>query len=212
MRLRRNVDDELKLRASVAPKSSRSQFRDAVMQAKSTGASTEYRGTLSRASVNCDDLKCTHIECEIKQLKEDEYVLVQIFSRLWINTLIDDTIYEADISSLAIAKVSSGAATPKGYTPPTHLLAVTTDVNPTDPESSQRPVPWWLYLLAILAGIAILLLLALCLWRCGFFKRNRPHAEKAKLDRGVDQSHYADAGSRYSHPHLISPERHGYQL
>jgi hypothetical protein len=51
MRLRRSADDELELRTSAPPKSTRSQFRDAIMQAKSTGASAEYRGALSRASV-----------------------------------------------------------------------------------------------------------------------------------------------------------------
>lgn len=39
-------------------------------------------------------MNCTHIECDVGRLEEGEFVLVEIFSRLWVNTLIDDQIYE----------------------------------------------------------------------------------------------------------------------
>jgi hypothetical protein len=65
-------------------------------------------------------LNCTHIECEIKQLAEDEFVLVEVFGRLWLNTLIDDGIFEAHISSLGLAKIS---ALPN-YSPPAWMTAV----------------------------------------------------------------------------------------
>ena len=73
---------------------------------------------------NCENADCTHIECEIKELKEDEYVLVEVFARLWVNTLIDKAYFEADISSLAIAKVSSVPNAPKSYNPPTQMAIV----------------------------------------------------------------------------------------
>lgn len=34
-------------------------------------------------------------------------------------------------------------------------------------------VPWWIILVAILAGILMLALLVFLLWKCGFFKRNK---------------------------------------
>jgi len=78
-------------------------------------------------------------------------------------------------------------------------------------------VPWWLWLLAILAGIAILLLLILCLWKCGFFKRNRPHAEQATLNKGAGEGtteHFAYSGvnTGYAPPSVYSAERHGQRL
>lgn len=72
---------------------------------------------------NCHGLNCTHISCDISNLAEDEFVLVEIFSRLWVNTLIDNSIFEADISSLAIAQITSLPHVPK-YTPPAQVVAV----------------------------------------------------------------------------------------
>uniref|UniRef100_A0A1I7ZSV5 Integrin_alpha2 domain-containing protein n=2 Tax=Steinernema glaseri TaxID=37863 RepID=A0A1I7ZSV5_9BILA len=205
-RFRRSAEHELKLREV------KQDLRDAVRLAKEAGPGTAvaYRGGLSRISVNCNDLNCTHIECDLGPLKKDEFVLVEIFARLWLNTLIDDNIFEADISSLALAKVSTLPNAP--HSAPL-LLAVTTDVNPTDPELYRREVPWWLYVLAALIGLVILALLVLCLWRCGFFKRNRPHSEKATLDRSFgEREYYADATTRYARPLMYSQAEHGEPL
>uniref|UniRef100_A0A1I7ZRW7 Integrin_alpha2 domain-containing protein n=1 Tax=Steinernema glaseri TaxID=37863 RepID=A0A1I7ZRW7_9BILA len=205
-RFKRSAEHELKLREV------KQDLRDAVRLAKEAGPGTAvaYRGGLSRISVNCNDLNCTHIECDLGPLKKDEFVLVEIFARLWLNTLIDDNIFEADISSLALAKVSTLPNAP--HSAPL-LLAVTTDVNPTDPELYRREVPWWLYVLAALIGLVILALLVLCLWRCGFFKRNRPHSEKATLDRSFgEREYYADATTRYARPLMYSQAEHGEPL
>jgi len=177
-----------------------------VKTAKAAGKAVQYTGPLNRASVDCNTLNCTHIECEIRRLAEDEFVLVEVFGRLWVNTLIDEGIQEAHISSLGLAKIQGMP----NYSPPAWMTAVTTDVNPTDVDDPNRGVPWWLYLLAILIGLTVLLLLILCLWRCGFFKRNRPPQEKATYDTG--KSYYADVNTGYAQPHTISQERHGVQL
>jgi hypothetical protein len=44
-------------------------------------------------------------------------VLVEIFSRLWVNTLIEDDVLDGDISSLAFARINSLPFAPK-YSPP----------------------------------------------------------------------------------------------
>lgn len=95
-------------------------------------------------------------------------MLVEIFSRLWVNTLIDDNVYEADISSLAFAQITSLPHAPS-FSPPPQVIAVTTDVNPTDPEQYQQGIPWWLILLAILIALLILALIILCCWRVSSF-------------------------------------------
>lgn len=77
---------------------------------------------------------CTHIQCDIKQLKDGEYVLVEVFARLWVNTLIDRSYVEANISSLAIAKVSSLALGPKGYSPPAQTNIVMLPSAPRMPQ------------------------------------------------------------------------------
>jgi hypothetical protein len=55
-------------------------------------------------------------------------------------------------------------------------------------EQENEPIPWWYIILAILAGLLLLILLTYLLWRLGFFKRRRPdptlsgNIEKHRVD------------------------------
>ncbi|KAI1728998.1 integrin alpha domain-containing protein [Ditylenchus destructor] len=213
-RRKRQVTKKRQVQTDAVRRSMRRQkqeLKQAVDDAKAAGTAIEYHGTLGRSTVDCHSINCTHISCDISRLEEDEYVLVEIYSRLWVNTLIDDNIAGADISSLAIAQITSMPNAPK-FTPPAQLVAVTTDVNPTDPEQATE-IPWWLILLAVLIALIILTLIVMCCWRLGFFKRNRPHLEKAQYSKGAPSGehngHYADESARYAQPQMYSPERHG---
>uniref|UniRef100_A0A672JKJ1 Integrin alpha-2 domain-containing protein n=1 Tax=Salarias fasciatus TaxID=181472 RepID=A0A672JKJ1_SALFA len=48
---------------------------------------------------------------------------------------------------------------------------VTVSVSPDSEVAQYGGVPWWIILVAVLAGILILALLVFLLWKCGFFKR-----------------------------------------
>ncbi|KAK0416580.1 hypothetical protein QR680_012572 [Steinernema hermaphroditum] len=158
-------------------------LKQAVRLAKQAGTAVEYRGELNRGTVDCNSLNCTHIECDIGELRQDEFVLVEVFARLWLNTLIDGEMFEANISSLALAKISALSHGAK-YIPPPQIIAVTTDVNPIDPDQYGQRIPWWWILIAIIIGLLILLCLICCLRACGFFKRNRPPTEQAAFEKG----------------------------
>ncbi|KAJ1363342.1 Integrin alpha pat-2 [Parelaphostrongylus tenuis] len=188
-----------------------SDLRQAVKESKEAGGAIDYHGILSRASVDCNSLRCTHIECDLFNIREDEFVLIEIFSRLYTNTLVDERNPGGEISSLALARVT----TTKLNLPhkPTLVTAVTTSLNAVDDEASAAGVPWWLYLLAILIGLVLLALLILLLWRCGFFKRNRPHAEKAQRTENRDpDGHYADTKTRYAGLDTYNSQSHGQML
>lgn len=55
-------------------------------------------------------------------------------------------------------------------------------------EQESKSIPWWLIILAILAGLLVLICLTLLLWKLGFFKRRRPdptlsgNIEKHRVD------------------------------
>ncbi|VDO33100.1 unnamed protein product [Haemonchus placei] len=152
-------------------------------------------------STGCENVEGCPRCTESSQLNSISTCAIQIFSRLYTNTLVDERNPGGEISSLALAKVTSSKISWPHK--PSLVTAVT----------SAAGVPWWLYLLAILIGLVLLALLILLLWRCGFFKRNRPHAEKAerKENRDVD-GHYADTKTRYAGPDSYNPQQHGQML
>lgn len=45
------------------------------------------------------------------------------------------------------------------------------------PELHELPaakIPWWIIIVGIFVGLILLALVAIVLWKCGFFKRRRP--------------------------------------
>lgn len=75
-------------------------------------------------------MNCTQISCEIGELQPEEYVVIKIFSRLWLNTMIDNESDE-DIASLAFAQITSLPFAPN-YSPPAQVLAVSDMKNRAD--------------------------------------------------------------------------------
>uniref|UniRef100_A0A158R647 Integrin_alpha2 domain-containing protein n=1 Tax=Syphacia muris TaxID=451379 RepID=A0A158R647_9BILA len=179
------------------------------------GVAFVYHGNLSRSSIMCPKKDCTHISCDIQKLKATESVVIYVYSRLVLNTAIEaftDVDKSYEVSSLAIAEIVE-MPFKSDYKPPKQMLAVTTILNPTDPEKSKESIPWWLILIAILIGLLILLLLILCLWRCGFFKRKRPPTEHAVYNTGNrNQDTFADSQMRYAHPYMYNEGKHGTRL
>ncbi|TNN58980.1 Integrin alpha-6 [Liparis tanakae] len=51
------------------------------------------------------------------------------------------------------------------------FIEVTVSVSPEGAAAQHSGVPWWIILVAVLAGVLILSLLVFLLWKCGFFKR-----------------------------------------
>lgn len=68
-------------------------------------------------------------------------MLVEIYARLYLNTLIDNNIYEADISSIGIAKISALPSAPR-YNPPAQLVAVSFMTGSKNIISLQKWVIW----------------------------------------------------------------------
>ncbi|KAH7714625.1 integrin alpha pat-2 [Aphelenchoides avenae] len=185
------------------------QLKEAVKLAQQAGTAVEYRGKLNRAAVDCHSLNCTQITCQISRMEEDDFVQIEIFSRLWANTLIDDSVYSADMSSLAFAQITSLPA--PSIVQPAQVIAVTTNASPTGNtnEQYQQGPPVGLVLLAVLITLPILALITLCCWRLGVFKRNRPPQEEVQRAGPTNVERYADSSARYAPSTKYSAERHG---
>uniref|UniRef100_A0A8C7HLJ3 Integrin subunit alpha 6 n=1 Tax=Oncorhynchus kisutch TaxID=8019 RepID=A0A8C7HLJ3_ONCKI len=114
------------------------------------------------------DSRCVVIKCPLLGL--DSSAVISLRSRLWNATFLEnyaslnylDIIVKASISLDAPAKnmVLRNAET-----------QVRVTVFPEKAVAQFGGVPWWIILVAVLAGILMLALLVFLLWKCGFFKR-----------------------------------------
>ena len=165
----------------------RVEMKEAMRLSKEAGGAVEYRGSLNKAELvsarivtsaarlggvcnscarlqNCNSLNCTQISCVISELLPEQFVLVEVYSRLWLNTIVDsDHLDMEDVGSLAFAQVTSLPFAPE-YKPPPQALAIYTKINAINSEQSTS-VPWWLILLAILIALLILALIIYCCYR-----------------------------------------------
>uniref|UniRef100_A0A673YFU8 Integrin subunit alpha 6 n=1 Tax=Salmo trutta TaxID=8032 RepID=A0A673YFU8_SALTR len=114
------------------------------------------------------DARCVVIKCPLQGL--DSSAVIALRCRLWNATFLEnyasfnylDIIVKASISLDAPAKnmVLRNAET-----------QVRVTVFPEKAVTQYGGVPWWIIVVAVLAGILMLALLVFLLWKCGFFKR-----------------------------------------
>ncbi|CAN9497762.1 unnamed protein product [Ophioblennius macclurei] len=120
--------------------------------------------------LSCEkELKCVLFRCPLQGL---DGTTVELRARLWNSTFIED--YASLSTSLLVVRASIVLHTQAENiilrTPDT---TVTVAVSPDSEVAQYGGVPWWIILVAVLAGILILALLVFLLWKCGFFQRSK---------------------------------------
>ncbi|XP_046389663.1 integrin alpha-PS2 isoform X2 [Ischnura elegans] len=135
-------------------------------------------------ALRCGPTNCTKYHCTIGPLKKDEEVLILMRSRVDVRTLKKLGAQNVNVSSVLVSQVTKlpQIGSPDDMHIRTHEII--TNMKPTDGERDAI-VPWWTVVLSACAGTIILMLLIFLLWKCGFFKRNRPSdaPEKEPLNR-----------------------------
>jgi len=121
---------------------------------------------------SCGSGRCTIIKCTIGPLEKDESVLFKVRSRLFTETQVKNYAEKVKISSKLVTRVTKlpFLVDEKHLAFQSH--SVTTTVIPSEP--GEKGIPWWVWLLAALGGLMLLALITYCLYKCGFFKRQRP--------------------------------------
>ncbi|XP_053899303.1 integrin alpha-6 isoform X2 [Malaclemys terrapin pileata] len=122
-------------------------------------------------TLDCNvNVRCVNIKCPLQGL--DRTALVVLRSRLWNSTFLEEysTLNYLDI--LVRAKISVPAAA-ENIKLTNEAAQVRLTVFPAKTVALYTGVPWWIILVAILAGILMLALLVFLLWKCGFFKRSK---------------------------------------
>ncbi|XP_054643768.1 integrin alpha-6 isoform X1 [Dunckerocampus dactyliophorus] len=115
------------------------------------------------------DLQCVVLQCPLQGL---DGTTVELRARLWNATFLEDytSLSSVDIIVRASLMLHTQATNMILTTPNTE---VTLTVFPESTVAQYGGVPWWIIVVAVLAGILILALLVFLLWKCGFFKRSK---------------------------------------
>uniref|UniRef100_A0A4W4GML1 Integrin alpha-2 domain-containing protein n=1 Tax=Electrophorus electricus TaxID=8005 RepID=A0A4W4GML1_ELEEL len=110
------------------------------------------------------DAGCVEIRCPLLGLDGSADIILR--SRLWNSTFLEDYASYNYLDLIVTAKVNMSISLPG---------QVRLTVFPEHTAAQFGGVPWWIILVAVLAGILMLALLVLLLWKCGFFKRAQKH-------------------------------------
>lgn len=137
-------------------------------------------------ATHCNTTKCSKMRCVLGPLAKGEEVKFTFRFLVWAKTLKSLGYNRpANVSSLVATRLTRlpHIGLPDQVTLRTE--EVVTEVVPTDAPLKPEIVPLWIVVLSACAGAVILLLLIFLLWKCGFFKRNRPSnaPEKEPLNR-----------------------------
>uniref|UniRef100_T1JAL2 Uncharacterized protein n=1 Tax=Strigamia maritima TaxID=126957 RepID=T1JAL2_STRMM len=98
-------------------------------------------------------------------------------SRLWTSSLNSLGFDELKITSKLITRVTALPYSVQTRSFEPEVYVVETVITPSDVASGRKQVPWWIIGAAVSAGIFLLLILVIFLWKFGFFQRKRPHDE-----------------------------------
>ena len=116
--------------------------------------------------------KCLDIVCQIYNLRSKGSVRIDIRSRLWNSTLVEDY---SDIDKVEIYSQA------EVHVDPDISQDLTNDqvsvVTVAMPDGVRKEITdkfyWWIYVVAVLCGLMVLVIIVGILWKCGFFERKR---------------------------------------
>ncbi|XP_008181266.1 integrin alpha-PS2 [Acyrthosiphon pisum] len=131
----------------------------------------------------CGPTRCVTVKCKIGPLSKDQEVWLSFRSRAWVSTLKKVALNRpVTLSSTLSAKVTKlqYIGKPESKLAQVRSYEVFTEVIPRDLAVKPDIIPLWIVVLAAVAGTAILLLIVYLLYKCGFFKRNRPSSAPEK--------------------------------
>nr|XP_033792864.1 integrin alpha-7 isoform X2 [Geotrypetes seraphini] len=119
--------------------------------------------------------RCLVFQCPLYSF--DSQAVLKVRARLWNSTFLEDYPPISSVELIVRANI-----TVKSTIKNLVLKDATTQIPVviySDPDAAEYGgIPWWIILIAILAGMLMLALLVLLLWKCGFFKRTRYHENK----------------------------------
>ncbi|XP_061413526.1 integrin alpha-6-like isoform X4 [Lethenteron reissneri] len=140
--------------------------------------------------LDCRDgtARCYTLQCPLTAM--DSVAEIKLRARLWNSTFLEEYSHLDQLEIITRAKVGILSQSPnivmKDARPDGYPVRLTVFPEKTAP--LYHSIPWWIILLAVLAGVLVLALLVFLLWKCGFFARKTTEARyeakyhKAKIE------------------------------
>ncbi|XP_007435490.1 integrin alpha-7 isoform X1 [Python bivittatus] len=147
-------------------------------QAEMSSPSLTYWKGRKNATLDCvlGTARCLLYQCPLYSF--DRSAVLTIWARLWNSTFLEEFAHMTSVEVIVRANISvSSTIRNLVLKDATTQIPVTVYLDPA--VALTQGVPWWIILIAVLAGILVLGLLVSILWKLGFFKR--AHYEKAKI-------------------------------
>ncbi|KAM8933805.1 integrin alpha-V isoform 2-T2 [Pelodytes ibericus] len=135
-------------------------------------------------SVGCKTSDCLIINCHVGRVEKGKSAILYVRSRLWTPTFLNS---ENQNHSYALNSSASFSVLEFPYknveaVDISNETVVTTNILWVN-QAANLPVPVWVIILAVLAGLLLLALMVLIMYKIGFFKRVRPPTEETEREQ-----------------------------
>uniref|UniRef100_UPI0037E8BF5E integrin alpha-3-like isoform X2 n=1 Tax=Semicossyphus pulcher TaxID=241346 RepID=UPI0037E8BF5E len=120
-------------------------------------------------TLNCEHgAKCVKFVCPLVNMNNSATLTVR--ARLWNSTMIEDynDAGRVTITGQATLKLQTSKPTIRMDS---HSTEIEVNIYPDMGQQVDSGAPLWIIVVSVLAGVLLLALISLLLWKCGFFKR-----------------------------------------
>lgn len=133
-------------------------------------------------TLDCDrgTARCLRIKCEVYNLPAKVPATIEVRARLWNSTLMEDysSVDVVEIFTKATIMVDGDIS----QSVDDDYMSVRTVAYPDAARKRPLAIPeWWIILISVLAGLLVLVMISLILWKLGFFERKRPADDDSDL-------------------------------
>ncbi|XP_063215051.1 integrin alpha-7 isoform X8 [Chroicocephalus ridibundus] len=113
--------------------------------------------------------RCLAFRCPLHSF--ERAAVLRARGRLWNSTFLEEYLAVTSVELIVRASVSVTSSI-KNLVLKDASTQIPVSIYLDPGEAVAGGVPWWVILLAVLAGVLVLALLVFILWKCGFFKRS----------------------------------------
>ncbi|KAG8006599.1 Integrin alpha-3 [Nibea albiflora] len=165
-----NIINPLNLKLSNEEKKRRRSLQEEEAQKEDTQPVLHLQGQKKKSyTLDCvGGANCVTFVCPLVNMKNSATLTIR--ARLWNSTMIED--YSNAWSVLVRGRATLKLQTDKStINMESHSTEIEVHIYPDVGQQLDSSTPLWIIMVSVLAGLVLLALICLLLWKCGFFRR-----------------------------------------